>query len=174
MENLIRVLGFESYVSQTNLKKPFRFLQKLKKVQLLGFEKKYFYLKCNCFLFCLSIDTDLKRREAILATLNEKFSDLIKNFRISEAYNKIVNLKPYKVLSRYVYDWTYVPLKRGGIQPAPSSFGSSEPVPSTSGPSDPVPSTSSACEVPSTPRQDDVNSILTKEDENEFLHPSHR
>ena len=62
------------------------------------------------------LDTDAKRREQVLATLNDKFADLIANFNISEAYGKIVSAKPYKVLSCFVYDWTYVPLKRGQFE----------------------------------------------------------
>lgn len=76
------------------------------------------------------IDTDSKRRESILASLNERFQDLIRNFKISEAYAKIVSAKPFKVLSSFVYDWTYVPLKRGNmdrskpISPKPKSQSS--------------------------------------------------
>lgn len=57
-------------------------------------------------------DTESKRRKTILTSLNERFAELIKFFRISESYSKIVNSKPYKVLSSYAFDWTFVPLKR--------------------------------------------------------------
>lgn len=43
------------------------------------------------------------------------FAEFIKNFTIAEAYGKIVIAKPYKVLSCFVYDWTFAPLKRGQI-----------------------------------------------------------
>ena len=70
-------------------------------------------------------DNDSKRRSSVLQTLNEKFGDLIRNFKISEAYDKIVISKPFKVLSSFVYDWTFAPLKRGGmevpISPKPKS-----------------------------------------------------
>ena len=56
---------------------------------------------------------DANRRETILKGLNDRYSFLIKNFNIKEAYAKIITWKPYKALACFVYDWSYAPLKRG-------------------------------------------------------------
>ena len=59
---------------------------------------------------------EAKRRSTIVESLNEKFAFLIKNFNIKETYAKIVTWKPYKALSCFVYDWSYMPLKRGQLE----------------------------------------------------------
>lgn len=61
------------------------------------------------------IDVDSKRRNITIENLNEKYAFLIQNFNVKEAYSKIVTWKPYKVLSCFVYDWSYIPLKRGKL-----------------------------------------------------------
>lgn len=62
-------------------------------------------------------DTDSKRRASVLKTLNDHYASFIQSYRISVAYEKIVCMKPYKLLSCFVYDWTFAPLKRGMDDP---------------------------------------------------------
>lgn len=64
------------------------------------------------------IDVDAKRRNGIVETLNDKFAFFINNFDIKVTYSKIVAWKPYKLLSCFVYDWSYAPLKRRELKNA--------------------------------------------------------
>ena len=64
------------------------------------------------YYFLIIAVVDVKRRDNIIQSLNDTFSSLIEKFSISEAYDKIVESKPYKVLSCFVYDSSYAPLKR--------------------------------------------------------------
>lgn len=87
--------------------------------------------------------------------LNERFSELIQNFSISRAYEKIVIQKPYKILSTFVYDWSYAPLKRRQLEEV------------LSGPTSPKPNTAVTRKKKS--------SISNKDKSmNEFVFPSHR
>ena len=94
--------------------KTFSLFAKVEKCMFL--KNKCFYYIFVSFSFIFYLDTDSKRRGRILATLNELYSERIQNFNISQSYHKIVLAKPYKVLSCFVYDWTFTPLKRGEIE----------------------------------------------------------
>lgn len=115
--------------------------------------------------------------------MNERFSELIQNFRISEAYAKIVTAKPFKVLSCFVFDWTYAPLKRGGLEaprsPKATSVLSRKGKKKKPGPplrlSTSVGETTMSCLVQTPTSSTSPSDIdLTEEDEKQFLHPSHR
>ena len=122
----------------------------------------YFIISVISFIIS---DTDSKRRASILDSLNEQYSHLIQNFNISEAYSRIVSNKPYKVLSCFVFDWTFAPLKRGAmdgtvISPKPSSSRGS--------------SKKKTVAKLSKPKEDPLQFTGTQDDEKEFVHPSHR
>lgn len=109
------------------------------------------YLNHNYKMFFINIyflDMDAKRRSAIVEALNDKYSFYIKNFDVKQAYAKIVTWKPYKALSCFVYDWSFVPLKRGQLD--------------IESPMSPKPK----------PLKKNTNSNI--EDEKEFVHKSHR
>lgn len=97
--------------------------------------------------------------------MNNNFSELIPNFQISQAYSKIVSSKPYKVLSCYVYEWTYAPLKRGAMdteltpKPKASRSGKKKPLKVSHDENNNGASSSNGVE---------------KDDETVFCHPSHR
>ena len=119
------------------------------------------------------LDTDSKRRCTILQTLNDHFAQFIQNFTIAQSYSKIVCLKPYKVLSCFVYDWTYVPLKRrdtdfdNPMSPKPDQASRSSSTPGRT-------SQNISSSQPSQVSGSSTAPISSKEPEEDLLLPSHR
>lgn len=104
--------------------KTFSLFGKVEKCKLDKKTKKKKIIKKYIFLS----DTESQRRLNIVSTLNEKYSEFIETLNIKQAYEKMVYLKPYKVLSCFVYDWTYVPLKRGKAEEMLQKAQSPKPV----------------------------------------------
>lgn len=109
------------------------------------------------YIFIYHTDTDAKRRDTLLEGLNKRYSELIENFNIAQAYGKMVASKPYKLLSCFVFDWTYAPLKRRQVE--------------------------SSMNEPRNPKIKSIKSKAAKksyedstsvDDGDKFLHPSHR
>lgn len=103
------------------------------------------------------------------------FGDFIKNFNISQAYAKMVNSKPYKLLSCFAFDWTYAPLKRREMElekpvtPKPSGRAST----ATSSKQRRAKSVDLGSNTKGKGKMV-MNFTLTREDEAEFTLPSHR
>ena len=124
-------------------------------------------------------DTNSKRRKRTLKDLNDRYSELIEDFNIKEAYERIVSEKPYKLLSCFQYDWGYAPLKRRELEelkdpvsPKLVKNKAAKKCYSAAGSFSTKPklSTSAGSSKPRHPIVHDENNNY----EGEFKHPSHR
>ena len=124
-----------------------------------------------------------------MKSLNERFSELIDQLTIFQSYEKIVNEKPYKILSCYVYDWGFAPLKRGQLddlkkpmspkliknKAAKKSYTPAKPTRDDPTKLKPSESSTSCTEGPSIVKSELRDIIKFTEAENsEFTHASHR
>lgn len=86
----------------------------------------------------------------------------------------MVLAKPYKILSCFVYDWTYAPLKRGQM------MSEERDRPKVKKLTKKKPQTTKTNSAVNDENSDDNNSDnpldydCTQDDEKEFVHPSHR